>query len=303
MISVLLWLASLSISFLMMSFYPNLDTYRYWFIATVPFSFFIGLNAGLIKNSYLRVLYCSAIIIFFLIHTFPINKALKATVKKEALIAERVAKATFDSRFSNSLILYPDVPWIVNSNYIENMATAYSKLANRGSFHPFYPLELVSFYPEIAGDFDGIYEIRGDELIDIKGSLNERIKGFKDLLTGEKPNVKLLKKGKKIAMAIKCEPARGIIVLGINARLKDRFYALEHYAGKSYAPYIEEANLSDIFGIKDAEILKMENLSYRNKRWYIKGNTIPNGIAVVTLICENNEGKYSLPSDIIVLKY
>jgi hypothetical protein len=295
-LALLLWIASLSISFLMMSFYPQSVSYRYWFISTILFSFAFGFSGNFIRNIFVKILYSSTIIGFFLLHSLPINKDIKASVKKESLLAKQITQPMFNMKYRHSLILFPDSVW-VNSLYIDYMSKAYYKVNNIKSYPPFFPFELLSFYPTIIKDFNDIYEIKDDELVNITDSVNEKINIFKNALLNEKPIIKLIKKNNTIEMDLKCSSAKEIISFELKMIDEDRPYAI-----KRVGSYVERINLSNVLKIKDAKLLAIEKLSYHNKGWYIGRKPIPYETSFIIFMCRNSERKYTLLSDIVALK-
>jgi len=193
--AVLLWVATLSISFLAMSLPPVGYDYRYWFVAVILFSFMTCLSVSLIKNPLLKTLFTILIVILFLNNSLRINKDFKAASKNDAFNAKRISEYIIDRRYSDSLILSPDgyvPPW-----YIPFLSKAYKKILHIESFPMIYPIELLAFYPEIIRDFKNIYEIREEGIIDITNLIEERIKSFKAATSKEKPEVKLIKDNKK----------------------------------------------------------------------------------------------------------
>lgn len=291
-LSVLLWLSSLSISFLVMSYYPQADTYRYWFIATVLFSFLVGFNMNFIRNISLKLLYGLSIIIFFFVHSFVTNKDIKEFVRKESLMAGKVTKIMFDDKYSNSLVLFPDSAWLANSNYIKHMSEAYAKIDNIWAFPPFIPLELLSFYPEIIGDFTDIYEIKEDRIENISESIEERIYLFRHSLSSEKPGINIFKKNSFVELSLGCSDASGII--GLEIKINGGQTSVYKYA----APYMERINLN-FMKVKEAEILPIEKLSYHDRTWYFEGRPITHDTSFIILMCINTQNKYTHLSDVI----
>ncbi|MEW6569603.1 MAG: hypothetical protein AB1390_00290, partial [Nitrospirota bacterium] len=183
LLSVLLWFFALSVSFVVMSDYPQLDTYRYWFIPTVLFAVMLGLNANSIRNRYMKIAGCATVIAFFLIHSFSAGYSVIAFFEKECQLAESVTRAILDKKYKDSLILFPDSSWLPNSGFIGHMSEAYYRVDGIRSHFPFFPLELLSFYPEVSCDFTDIYEIKGDRIEKITGSIEDRINLFRRALS------------------------------------------------------------------------------------------------------------------------
>jgi hypothetical protein len=298
LLSILIWLASLLISFVVMHSYPQLDTYRYWLIATVLFSFMIGFNANSIRKVPLKATYCFMIAVFFMVHSLQTNKDIRAFFKKEALMGKQVTELIINGKYHDKLVLLPESErnWLVTTNYIENISKAYYEIEGIKSSPPtFFPMELLSFYPEIMRGFDGIYEIKDDKVFNIADSMNEKINFFKNILSSEKPEIGLLKRNNEIEMTLKCRNATEIIAFHI------RTIAERQYGVKYDVAYLERINLT-VFGAREAELLPLEKLFYHDKKWYLEEKPIPRDVSFITLTCLDDKGKYTPLSDIISFK-
>jgi hypothetical protein len=294
-LSFLVWLAALSVSFLAMFSYPSADTYRHWLIPVILFSFFIAFNAALIKNTLLKTLYFLIIFTLFLNQSLITNKDLKTFFKKESLIAQRVSESMFDKRYQNALFLFPDDRYIAESSYIYHIARAYYKVSRAESFATFYPVELLAFFPEMMRDYENIYEIKGNEVVDISSSVEERINRFKAAVSDDKPEAKLFRDDKKSEISLKCKFGKMIVAYSL------REFTNKYYATKDILPYIERINLGPFTRSKDFELVPIEKLSYRKKIWYLGERPIAEGTLSITASCGDVHGKYTLLSDVLYI--
>ncbi len=296
--AILIWLASLLISFVVMYSYPQLDTYRYWLIATVLFSFMIGFNTNFIRSAPLKAIYCFMVAAFFLVHSLQTNKDIKAFFKKEALMGEQVAELTINSKYHDKLVLLPQSErnWLVTTNYIENISKAYYEVEGIKSSPPtFFPIELLSLYPETMKG-KNVYDIEDGRVINITGFVKEKINLFNSMTSFEKPALKLFLKDNSVGMELGCNSAREIIGFDIRTA-NDR-----PFAKKYVAQYIKLINLTPFLNTNYAQTMPIEKLSYKNKRWYIGDSPIPDDTTFLTLMCVNAEGKHTRLSDIIAPK-
>jgi len=290
-LSVLLWLSSLSISFLAMSYYPYADTYRYWLIPTILVSLVTGLNANRIKNILMKGIYCFVIIAFFLYHTLNVNKDVKATLREESLIAQHVSKSLLDNRFINSMILLPNNHYITASGYIYYMSKVYRKIGNFKIFPTFYPLELLVFFPEITKDFKYFYEIKGNNIFNITDSIEEKINRFKEIISNEKPAIKLFKEKNRVELSLKCMANRSLITYLVR-KMDEKYYTV-----RNTLPYIEKIDVTSFFKGKNIGLLPIEILSYHDSEWFISNNPILEHESFVTGSCIDSEGRHTLLSD------
>jgi len=294
-LSILIWLVALSVSFLQMSFYPSADTYRYWFIPVILFSFFITFNVSLIKGSLPKTLYFLIILSLFLNQSLKTNKDLKIFFRKESLTAQKVSESMLDNRYHNTLFLFPDSRYIVESSYIYSMAEAYLKVSGVKSFAAFYPVELLAFFPEIIRDFENIYEIKEKDAVDISSSVEKRINSFKATVSDEKPESKLFRDEKRIEISLKCRSAKSITVYSLR-RLTN-----EYYIKKAILPYLDRINLAPYVRNKEAEVIPIEKLSYNNKIWHLDDRPIKEDTLLIIAFCIDNHGRYTLPSDVLYI--
>ncbi len=297
--AMLIWLASLLVSFFVMNSYPELDTYRYWLIATVLFSFMVGFNINFIKNARLKAMYCFMITALFIIHSFETNKDVKESFQKEALMARTVTELITTGKYHDKLFLFPESRsnWLVTTYYMVTMSKAYYEIDRIKSSPPyFFPIELLSFYPEIMRSFNDIYEVKGDKVINITSSVNEKINFLEKTrtLSNEKPEIGLLKRNNEIEMTLKCRNAKELIAFRITNGKRQLNMKYD-------VAYLQRINLN-AFGAKEVELLPLEKLSYDDKKWYFDGKPIPSDVSFITLTCLDDKGKYTPLSDIISFK-
>jgi hypothetical protein len=290
---LLLWLTSLSISFLAMSFYPSADTYRYWFIPVVLFSFLIGFGAGLVKKFWARALLLGVVLLLFLNNSLQINRELKGFFREQTLIAQRISDAMIDSGYRDSLILLPDNRYIRESSYVLYMSRAYARISNAEIFATFYPIELVAYYPEITGDFGAVYELRGNDLTGLTDSAGALISNFRASVSQEKPEIKLFTNPQEIGIGLKCRSGRAINVYSIR-RIGHQYYGM-----KDTIPYMEYINLKPFMRDAVVQVLPIQDLMYKEKTWYVKGEIIPENTLLLAGSCVDTGGQNTRLSDII----
>ncbi len=296
-LSISIWLTSLMVSFLVMYQYPQVDMYRYWLIPAVLFSFWVGFNSNAIKSIFLKISYSSIILALFLMHSLALGNEIKGIAGKEMLMAERTTRALFDQKYREAIILFPESNWMASSTFIEHISTAYQKIHGIKAYSPFYPLELLSFYPKILNDFRDIYEIKEGEVLNISDSIHGKIEHFDTSVSDEKPHISLLKQNNIVNMNVKCASAQGI------TGFKVRNLEGRPYTTKYIAPYIESVNLTNAFDVKDAEVLPRGSLSYDKGKWLIDGMPLSENYSFLILTCVNNKGAYTQLSDIISFRY
>lgn len=292
-LSCIVWLLSLSISFVSMYYYPTADTYRYWFIPVVLFSFAIGSGSSLLKNRKLKVFYLILITALFLNHSLRINEELKSQFRKETAVAKRISESMIDSRYRNSVILFPDNKYIIESGYQYNMAKAYLDILGIATFPSLYPLELIAFYPEILQNAKAVYKLQSDVLVDVTGSVGKDLDLFSGSLVSEKPEIRLFKSGSTVEISLKCKGGKGITGYTIK-RFNDKYYITRHVL-----PYLERINLKPFITSTAVDALPVENLSYRNRAWYLGTMPIKNNTAVITVSCTDQGARNTRLSDIL----
>lgn len=294
---VLLWTATLAVSFLGMSLYPSADTYRYWFIAAVLFSFMIGFGSALIKNPLLRGSYILVIVIPFFIHSLKINEEIKVVFHNESSIAYKTSKSMLDNKYRNAVMMFPDSPY-THSGHIYSMQNAYQRILGVEALPVFYPFELLAFYPEILQDFDSVYEITQHEIIDITQSIKKRSDFFIAALADQKPEFGLLQSGKELEVSLKCRSGRFVTSFIIEQeQLADK-----QRVSKNVLPYLERLNLSNIIKKSgNAKLVPIEEISYKKKTWYFGKERIPNATLLITSFCSDTSGKNTRLSDVLYI--
>lgn len=294
-LSMQLWLISLSISFLAMFFYPSADTYRYWFIPMILFSFSVGFSASIIRNRLLKASFLLTIMTLFLSNSLNINRDLKELFNNETLLAKQVAESMIDRKYRNSMVLCPNDSYIVESSYIYCLSMAYRRISGIEHFATFYPMELIAFYPDVTRDFENVYEIKGKGIVNITTSMEKKINLFKTAISSEKPEIKLFKNDNGIRTMLKCRSGKLIIRYSIK-RIADKYYA-----SKNTLPYLENINLIPYTKNEAVLLLPIENLSYHEKKWHIGRRPVANNEAVITCSCMDEQGQNTLLSDILFI--
>jgi hypothetical protein len=107
----------------------------------------------------------------------------------------------------------------------------------------------------------------------------------------------LFKKNNRVEMDLKCKSA-GVIVAYFSKEVDH-----EHCASKTIVPYLEHLDITPFIKSKDVELLSIEKLSYRNRKWHIDGKPLADNVSFISLSCLNDEKKYTLLSDIIYMTY
>jgi len=294
---VLLWTATLAVSFLGMSLYPSADTYRYWFIAAVLFSFMLGFGSALIKNPLLRGSYILVVVIPFFIHSLKINEEIKVVFQHESSIAYKTSQSMLDKKYRNAVMMFPDSPY-THSGYIYSMQNAYQRILGVEALPAFYPFELLAFYPEILQDFDSVYEITQHEIIDITQSIKKRSDLFIAALADQKPEFVLLQSGQELEVSFKCRSGRFITSFIIEQeQLADK-----QRVSKNVLPYLERLNLSNIIKkSENAQLVPIEEISYKKKTWYFGRERIPAATLLITSFCSDIAGKNTRLSDVLYI--
>jgi len=293
----LLWTATLAVSFLVMSVYPSADTYRYWFIAVVLFSFLMGFGSALIDNALLRGSYILIIVIPFLIHGSKVNGGIKELFQRESLIASRTSQSLLDHTYRNAVVILPDSPY-THTGYIYSMQRAYRTILGVEAFPAFYPLELLALYPDILRDFDGVYEITPHAVLNITGSFKERSNLFVGALTDQKPEFGLLQSGDEFAVSLKCTFARSVTSLII----EQEQFTDSPRVSRHVFPYLERLNLSRIIKKRgNAALVPIKELSYRQKAWYVGRERIPKATLLITVFCGDGSGRHTQLSDVLYI--
>ncbi|OGW43033.1 MAG: hypothetical protein A2Y66_01450 [Nitrospirae bacterium RBG_13_41_22] len=295
-LSALLWTASLLISFFAMSAYPYADTYRYWFISTVMISVMTGFAVNAVKRKIIKTIFFSAILLAFFVNTLNINKDVKIIFHEKSTVAKSVSKALVDSKYLNAVIIFPDDIFLVASQYIEYMVAIYHSLYKIKSHTTFLPFEFIVFYPEIIEDYERVYEIKSNSIIDITDSIDAKIKVFKDILLDERPAVGLIKSKNKAELVLKCESGKAIIAYSISWKYGRLFY------GETIGPYLEKIDLVPFFRTKDIDIIPVENIKYHDKTWHIDKRSLQDGETLVTISCFTQENKVTTLSDMIYIR-
>jgi len=280
----IIWLASLAVSFLTMSFYPSADTYRYWLIAVVLFSFMISFNAMLLSRGYVKMAYLIIIFLFFFVHTWSANKDVKGFFKKEAGMAKTVSEALLDGKYQDTLFLIPKDRYIVESHYIYSIARDYLNLYNLRTRASFYPFEFLAYYPQIIGDFEKVCEIKGEGISDISDIIRNRITLFKSRLLKDKLEVQLRNQGSAIDIRLGCNAGRQISVFFL------REVGFRYFIDTSVMPYLERVEMdrflkSDDRG--DVKVLPVDALSYKMRQWYIGEEPLDSNGLYLTANCTN----------------
>jgi hypothetical protein len=290
---VLLWLTSLSISFLAMFFYPAADTYRYWFIPVILFSFILGFGASVIRNVRARMVFLVVAFVLFLNNTLQINRELKVFFKEQTLIAKKISEAIVEGKYRESLVLLPDNQYIRESSYILYISKMYAGISNAENFATFYPIELIAFYPHITGDFMRVYELRGKDLTDITDALGVMTAKFHASVSQEGPEIKLFRSPQEIGIDLKCSSGTAINVYSI------RRIGRQYFGMKDILPYMEHINLQPFMKDELVELLPNHDLSYQGKTWYLGGDPIAENALLLIGSCVDDEGKNTRLSDII----
>lgn len=294
---VLLWIATLAVSFLGMSVYPSADTYRYWFIAAVLFSFMMGFGSAVIKNPLLRGLYILVAVIPFFIHSLKINEDIKVLFQRESSIAYKTSQSMIDERYRNAVMMFPNSPY-THSGYIYSMQNAYQRILGVEALPTFYPFELLAFYPEIIQDFDGVYEITPHEIIDITQSIKKRSDLFLAALADQKPEFGLLRSGEELAVSLKCRSGRFVTSFII----EQEQFADKQRVSRNVLPYLERLNLSNtIKKSGNARLAPIEEISYKKRTWYFGRERIPNATLLITNLCSDISGKHTRLSDVLYI--
>jgi hypothetical protein len=120
---------------------------------------------------------------------------------------------------------------------------------------------------------------------------------LKKSLLNDQPKIKLIRKNNTMEMDLKCSSAKEIISFELKMIDEGRPYAI-----KRIGSYVERINLSNILKIKDAELFPATSLFYHNKKVAYWKRPISYETSFIIFMCRNNEGKYTLLSDIVALK-
>lgn len=294
-IAILLWLASLSVSFLMMSDYPFAESYRYWFIAVILLSITAGIGSSLFRNSLLRAAYVSTITVLFLSHSLQVNKDLKNFFQKEALAAKQISEFLIDRRFSNSVVLFPNDRYLTAGEYLSNISRAYSRVSATETYPSFYPIELLAFYQSVLSDVKGVYRLEEGGLVEITGSVAKEMDRFKSSVSSEKPELKLFRTDSKTILDVKCKAGREIAAYIIERR------GILYNGRREKLPYLEKINLKLLIKKKKIELFPRETLSYHDGGWYVGERQIDDNAEVITGACLGEGGKSTGLSDILYI--
>jgi hypothetical protein len=286
----LLWLAALLVSFAVMNVHPSGVTYRYWFMPTILFSFAIGLGAALIKNRSLKVLYLIAIAVVFLSHSFSVNKDVKIQFEKESARAKQMSAALTDKRYQESIILFPEGVSFVESFRTYYFSMAFQLISGTKIFPTLYPLELLAFYPEILKNYKSVYRIEDGVPVDVTGSIRNEMDAFRISLSGEKPDLKLLRGSADAEISLRCKSGRAIVACSVKRR------GDKYYASKDMLPYLERVPLH--LG-RNIVLLPVDILSHRERDWYIGEEKMEDGATFITGLCLKEGGTKTKLSDIL----
>lgn len=294
-VSILLWLAALSISLLVMADYPSAESYRYWFIAVVLMSIGAGLGSSLIRDDILRATYLLIITVLFLSHSLQINKDLKNFFQKKAAAAKQISEFLIDGRYANSIVLFPEDIYLTAGDYLSNMSLAFSWISAAETYPSFYPIELLAFYPSVLSNVKGVYSAENSGIVEIADPLDGEIEKFKSALGREKPELKLYDTGGKTMLHIKCKAAKKIA-----AYLIEKKRTL--YNGRRIKlPYLEKINIRLLIKGNKVELFPIEALSYHDGGWYIGERQIDDKAKVITGACIDEGGKSTGLSDILYI--
>lgn len=218
------------------------------------------------------------------------NKDVRTFFKKESLYAEKITNLLLDNRHHNNIILILDDYY----TYLEHMLKNYAKIANVQSFSAFFPVEMVAFYPEIGRNFEKIYEVRKDVIIDISDSIEKKIAEFNKDLSKEKPKIKLFRKDNKVEASFQCNSASTIVAY---KKIKNT-----QYISKEKDNYFEYIRLNPIIKLmesKDVKLVDIEKLSYQEKKWYIEGRAVDDNVSFYVISCLDINGKSTSLSDVL----
>lgn len=294
-LSILIWLSALLVSFLGMGSEPQADTYRYWFIPVVVFSFFIAFSPQEFKKNYIRFAFCSLALILFLINTYSVNKDLKILEKKNSVVSEIVSKALIDKNYKNSLVLYPDEISLLTSGYIKNMQSIYGQIFGLKIFPHFIPFEILAFYPKIIKDYEGVYEIKDQRMIEVP-QINEKIEKFKDNLSKKEFKIDLKKeKENRYTLISKCTEGKAIIAFFISYKNNLLDYSL------AVGPYIEKIDLTPFLKGNKIIPIKTKDIDYTNRQWIIEGKVLATKEEIVMFCCFTGEQKFTNLSEYSLL--
>jgi len=286
--SILIWLISLSISFFTMHTYPEAGDFRYWFIPAVLFSFAIGFNANFIRSVLAKAIFLLIIFSVFFYNTFSVNRDVKSFFRKTSSHEKMVTNIMLDDTYRNSLIIADFY------DYVEYLLKIFGRYDDVKFFTASYPLALIAFYPEIGKDYEKVYEIREDSLIDITHSLEEKVAQFRKDISQEKPKIELIKKGGRAEANFACESCVAIQVY--------KKFDTTQYFSVGIIPYIKHINLDPVMQrmkSKDVELVESERLFYKNRRWYIDGEPVDDDVTFIIVSCINKDGRHTPFSDML----
>jgi hypothetical protein len=294
-LSVLVWLSALSISFLQMYFHPAADSYRYWFISAVLFSFLAGLGASQLRKRLLRIVYLSVVVVLFLAHSLRLNEELKNLFAQETAIAQSVSEALIDEDYRDALFLFPEDRYLAESSYIYNISQAFSRVSGAETYAVFIPIGLLSFYPEIREDYTHIYEFKGTDIVGISDVIGDRLDGIRMMNTGARPETGLVEKGHSVILKVRCDQASWITVYTI--RPSDGKF----HVSQAVLPYMQRIDLSPFIRNRHVELLPPEMISFRDRNW-IRGER-PLGEEEYFMIgfCKKADGMNTLLSSAVYI--
>ncbi len=292
--AILVWVASLLISFLTMSSPPHGVGYRYWLISTVLLAFFTGYNAMSLKNRFSRAIFLSLVAVFFSYTTLTGTAQLKTFLMKESRIASDVARITTQEKYDGSFVIWPTSGLLVNRFNIDNLRRALKEIAGITTYGvTFAPPELVASYPFLIDQFNAVYAINETGRIvpvskDPSGILKLYTRGY----TQAAPQLKIPPENVK-QLLIDC-PANYHDVMFWFVRRIDNDYITGHYV-VSRTEFIERT------GKLERKLLAASTLSHNDKKWFIGGSELPDGGWIVAMSCAEGAERTTLFSDNVLL--
>lgn len=300
MLVLMIWFASLAVSFLVMSASPSSDDFRYWFIAVILFAFLLGFSSNLLKRNFAKIAYLVVIFLVFSVHSWTANKGVKVFFNKETGIAKTISEALLGRRYQNALFLIPDNRYIVNPHYIYSVARDYLELYKLETLTSFYPFELLAYYPQIIGDFKEVYEIKDGQISDISSTVKNRIDLFRVGLLNDKLEIGLRRQGNAININLICKEGRQLSVFFLK-KLGSRYFA-----HSSFLPYFSQhIELNRFLKSEDmgyVEILPIDYLSYKTRKWSLRGEPLDANGLYLTANCTNAISKTTALSNVLYIQ-
>jgi hypothetical protein len=271
------------------------EDYRYWFMATVLFCIFAGLNAAALAHRGARTAFVAFLGVACTATALTSGSELKAALGREAAAAKQIAEIIRGQRYEDSLFVYASTGTLPLRCYHLSMKTAFQKVEGDTSFFgTFYPFEIVASYPSLLDDFSAVYAVRETGIEPVSGNHSTMAQQFTSHLIQERPVLKLARDGNRDIISWRCSKTWPIAVFQISR---------EHHVyevRKQTLPYSERIDLSACGEHRHLRQLPVGSLAYDRGKWIVGDKELPEGAAIATCACSAPGGRFTLLSDFLI---